>query len=63
MHIAVCDDDAKELKHLHEMIDKWAKEKSRIVKVHEFPRGEVLCNTILDGKKYDLFILDVLMPE
>lgn len=63
MNIAVCDDDEKELKALHEMIDRWAKEQGRIVMVHEFSRGEVLCNTILDGKRYDLFILDVLMPE
>ena len=62
MNIAVCDDDEKELENLHEMIDKWAKEQGKIVKVHEFSRGEVLCNAILDGKRYDLFILDVLMP-
>ena len=62
MNIAVCDDDEKELKALHEMIDKWAKEQGKAVKVHEFSRGEVLCNTILDGKRYGLFILDVLMP-
>ena len=63
MNIAVCDDDEKELKALHEMIDRWADEQGRIVKIHGFSRGEVLCNTILDGKRYDLFILDVLMPE
>ncbi|MBR1597714.1 MAG: response regulator transcription factor [Lachnospiraceae bacterium] len=63
MNIAVCDDDANELKALHEMIDKWAKEQNKIVKVYEFQQGELLCNTICDGKKYDMFILDVMMPE
>lgn len=63
MNIAVCDDDEKELEALHEMIDEWANEQGKIVKVHEFSRGEVLCNTILNGKKYDLFILDIMMPE
>lgn len=63
MNIAVCDDDEKELQHLNRMIDRWAASQGRIVKVHPFSRGEVLCNTILDGKKYDVFILDVLMPE
>lgn len=63
MNIAVCDDDEKELEALHKMIDNWANEQGKIVKVHEFSRGEVLCNTILNGKKYDLFILDIMMPE
>lgn len=63
MNIAVCDDDEKELGTLHEMIGRWANEQGKIVKVHEFSRGEVLCNTILDGKRYDLFILDIMMPE
>ena len=63
MNIAICDDDATELSRLHEMIDGWAVKCGAIAKVQEFSRGEVLCNTLLDDKKYDVFILDVMMPE
>lgn len=63
MNIAICDDDEKELSRLHEMIDRWAQESGCIVKVFDFSQGEVLLNTVICGKRYDMFILDVLMPE
>ncbi len=63
MNIALCDDDAAELSQLHDLIDKWAAKNGIIARVQEFSRGEVLCNTLLDDKKYDMFVLDVMMPE
>lgn len=63
MNIAICDDDASELSRLHEMIDRWAEHSGIIVRVREFSDGEILCNTLLDNRKYDVFILDVMMPK
>ncbi len=63
MNIAICDDDAAELSRLHRIIDGWAVKSGTIAQVQEFSRGEVLCNTLLDDKKYDIFILDVMMPD
>ena len=63
MNIAVCDDNEKELKTLLSAIERWSEESGHAVKVSDFSRGEILLNTILDGKKYDLFIFDVVMPE
>lgn len=63
MNIAICDDDGDELKIVHDMIDRWANVSGAKVEVYEFTRGEVLINSILIGEQYDIFILDVLMPE
>ena len=63
MNIALCDDDAAELKTIHGIIDNWAMKNGVVIHVYEFCRGEVLRNTLLDDKKYDAFVLDVMMPE
>lgn len=63
MNIAICDDEPEELEGIREMTELWAERHGLSVQIHEFERGEVLLNTIFDGKSYDLFILDVLMPE
>ena len=63
MNIAICDDDATGLSRLRKIIDGWAVKSGTIAQVQEFSRGEVLCNTLLDDKKYDVFILDVMMPD
>lgn len=63
MNIAVCDDDEKELKAVNEMLDKWAGDQGKIVNVSVFRSPDVLYNTILGGKRFDLFVLDVLMQE
>lgn len=62
MNIAICDDDDRELNAVNEMIDTWMNNQGRNVSVSVFHSPDVLYNAILDGKRFDLFILDVLMP-
>ena len=61
--IAVCDDDAKELDKIKEMTDKWCASHGLTAQILTFDRGEALLNTVIEGHIYDIFILDVLMPD
>lgn len=61
--IAICDDDTEELKHIHDMINMWASSHGSTIRIYSFEKGESLLNSVIIDNAYDLYILDILMPE
>ncbi|MBR1740687.1 MAG: response regulator transcription factor [Lachnospiraceae bacterium] len=61
--IAICDDDTEELKHIQDMIDMWTSSHGCTIHAYPFEKAEALINQVIIDNRYDLYILDILMPE
>ena len=63
LHIAVCDDDAAELGKARALLDEFIAERKLAAQVREFMAGRELLFDVDEGNTYDLYLLDVVMPE
>lgn len=63
LQIAVCDDDIKELELTHQLIAEYLKERPELdANVRRFQSSYDLLEAISEKKRYDLYLLDILMP-
>ena len=63
LNIALCDDDAKLLNNVKIFILGYFKNISRSARIKEFAHSNRLVESISDGDRFDIYILDVEMPE
>ena len=65
LRIALCDDDPNFMHELHQKIMKWYQESgySGNISVSEFSDSAYLARTIRSGSGFDLFVIDIEMPE
>ncbi|MBE5940128.1 MAG: response regulator transcription factor [Lachnospiraceae bacterium] len=61
--IAICDDTERERKEVYEEVIKYFKEKDDIAEIRLFDNGNSLWYEIEDRKNFDIFLLDIEMPE
>lgn len=62
-HIAICDDEKIDRKQLEEMTIKICQEEKIETEISCYETAKQLLNALQNGKKYDLLLLDVMMPE
>lgn len=60
---AICEDNEKSLQFLHTQLNSSFEKNSLSGSFHCYPSGKELLSAILTGKRYDLFFLDIEMPE
>lgn len=64
LHFAICDDDTKDINILAAMIKKWAGQvQGRNVLIRQFVSPYGLLDALSSGDDFDIFFLDILMPE
>ncbi|MEG0805397.1 MAG: LytTR family DNA-binding domain-containing protein [Lachnospiraceae bacterium] len=63
MKIAFCDDCQWDLQYLKEMLEDYKKNIEEECFLFSYTNSSKLYNDIMQGKTFDLFILDMLMPE
>lgn len=64
LQIAVCDDRPEDMVLLHTGVDAWlANTPGLRGRVQEFASPAALCERLRHGASYDIYILDILMPE
>jgi len=68
MKIAICDDDNQELLHISRLVDEYIscgfeKEKKEKIEFHCFWSSIELITQIENGKHFDVFLLDIIMPN
>lgn len=63
LRIALCDDDDEELTTTYGMIENWMKDNHITGQVTSFTTGRELINSLEDNAEYDMYILDIIMPE
>ena len=63
LHIAICDDDAAELARTRSLLDDFLASRALAARVREFTAAKELLFDLDDGGLYDLYLLDVVMPE
>ena len=61
-HIALCDDDAKQMQLTHKLLDNYLSLRGAAAKIWEFASGQALLNAMYD-ETFDLYLLDIVMPE
>lgn len=61
-HIAICDDEKMEREKIAEMTEEICNEEQICPKITCFESAENLLDEIKDGIRFDLMLLDVLMP-
>ena len=61
-HIALCDDDARQIQLTHKLLDSYFSLRSTAAKIWEFSNGQALLNAMYD-ETFDLYLLDIVMPE
>lgn len=63
MHIAVCDDEDGQLQVTYQMVRDFLAQRRLPAKVWEFSSGRELLNTVAEVGAFDLYILDIVMPD
>jgi len=64
LKIAVCDDNITELKVTEQFLIRYsALKKSDDIHIKAFPFPDDLIEKICNGERYDIYILDIVMPE
>lgn len=63
LHIAICDDDAAELAQTRALLDDFLASRELAAQVREFTAGKELLFDMDGSRVYDLYLLDVVMPE
>lgn len=62
--IAVCDDDRSDLKRLCEGVLKWLNYRNDVRgKIVSFSAASEMLGQIRDGKRFDVFLMDIMMSE
>ena len=61
-HIALCDDDVKQRRLTHKLLDNYLSLHGTAAKIREFSSGQALLNAMCD-ETFDLYLLDIVMPE
>lgn len=65
MRIAICDDSKIDLQYVTQLVEEFFQTKNTTVKIDKFTNPRLLVNKLTedDNQLYDLFILDVVMPQ
>ena len=61
-HIALCDDDARQMQLTHKLLNNYLSLRGAAAKIWEFSNGQALLNAMYD-ETFDLYLLDIVMPE
>ena len=61
-HIALCDDDARQMQLTYKLLDNYLALRGVTAKIWEFSNGQALLNAMYD-ETFDLYLLDIVMPE
>lgn len=61
MKIAICDDEASQIKYLKELIGTWSKNKGEIIIIQAFESAEAFLFTYAEDKAFDILLLDIQM--
>ena len=62
MKIAVCDDDIAELNNICEILNNYFEEKKYDLYISKFGSSVELAS-IIQKEKFDIYILDIVMPS
>ena len=63
IHIAICDDSKQERQILAALFKRYQELHATPLQIHIFQNGFSLLDAIAQGKRFDITILDILMPE
>lgn len=61
-HIALCDDDARQMQLTHKLLNNYLSLRGVTAKIWEFASAQALLNAMYD-ETFDLYLLDIVMPE
>ena len=62
LSVAICDDNKLQLDLLHDMIDDYLADKKLSLRMDFYQSGVDLLNDVETKGKYDIYLLDVIMP-
>ncbi len=64
LRLAICDDDRTDLAKTSETIKEWCQYQNHPeIKIHSFRSPYNLLDSVSGGEAYDIFLLDILMPD
>ena len=64
LRIAICDDEEKHLKQTAELLNTYLQSRPDLQgQVELFPSGGSLLERVEEDRSFDLYVLDILMPE
>ena len=63
LRIAICDDEGAQLQLTQSLVYAYASAKNLVIKVHSFSSAHELLNAITETGPFDLYILDIVMPQ
>ncbi|MCR4691722.1 MAG: LytTR family DNA-binding domain-containing protein [Lachnospiraceae bacterium] len=61
--IAICDDESSQIKLLRRMLDAYSKNRNETFYIRDYSGGEELMADVSGGDLFDIYILDILMPQ
>ena len=63
LQIALCDDDASQRGTLRRLLEEYLQQRNLTAKIKEFSNGQTLLHAASDPSQFDLYLLDVVMPD
>lgn len=62
-HIAICDDERTEIKYLSSLVNRWAGQRSNIVRISDYDSAENFLFHLEDEQNIDILLLDIQMKK
>lgn len=63
INIALCDDDKEILLEINRLVLTYMEKSNTSAAIKTFTRGEPLADSVADGDRFDIYILDVELPD
>lgn len=63
LNIAICDDDCSDADRINELVMAWAGSRQEEINIQRFTSAYLLLDEVSRGIAFDIFLLDILMPE
>lgn len=63
LNIAICDDDFTDADRINKLVLTWASRRQEEIRIQRFTSAYLLLDEVSHGAAFDIFLLDILMPE
>lgn len=63
LYIAVCDDEIQQLRYIYGLLEEYMSSRNLPLRIKEFSSGKELMDSVNNGTEFDMFLLDIVMPE
>lgn len=63
LNIAICDDESTDADKINKLVLAWSDSRQEEIRIRQFSSAYLLLDEVSRGSAFDIFLLDILMPD